>query len=104
MLTLAIVGTLCILHDPSLTRHVLQMKVNVGMMRSKIVLFIATHVRTPCTLLTRQQLIVEPFHNGPKGIGKQPHEILFRVALALDSGKKLNEQCSSQSEAEASTI
>ena len=44
---------------------------------------------------------VEPYHNGPKGVWKQPHEILFKVTLALYSGQKQNEQCASQSKAEA---
>ena len=65
---------------------------NVGIMWSEVILFIATHARTPWILLTRQQL---SNHNGPKGIWNRPHEILFRVTLALDSGQTLKEQCAS---------
>ena len=101
ILTLFIEGTLYITRPFTNAARSVN-KSNDGMMQSEIVLFIATHARTPWTLLTRQQF-VKAWHNDPKVIRKRPHEILFRVTLALGSGQKLNEQCASRSKAEGST-
>ena len=70
-------------------------------MQSEIVLFIATQAHTPWTVLTQQQLL-NPTITAPKGFENNPMRSFSKLLyLALDSGQKQNEQCASQSKAEA---